>query len=157
MVQVTKSSTLAYWLTIIMAMAMTIISWPGSFAIAAPDWVLLTLLYWGLATPETASVGKAWLVGLLVDVLTGQLLGEYALAYAVAVYLSVKQHKRIRHYPVMQQSLIVFAILLLARILVFWIENIDHQVMPLSFWLPVFTGSLVWPLVFIVLRKIRLF
>ncbi len=155
MVKIKLPILLAYWLSIIFAMALNIAPWSVPFLMAAPDWVLLTLVYWALAAPETASVGKAWLVGLLVDVLTGQLLGQYALAYAVSIFLSVKQHKRIRHYPIIQQSLAVLIILLLSRIFIFWIENIDHQSVPMNFWLPVFTGALVWPIVSLALRKIR--
>lgn len=156
MVLINKSSSLAYWLTIIVAMLLRITSWSSPFLFAAPDWIILTLIYWALATPEEASVGKAWFVGLLVDVLTGQLLGQYALTYAVSVFLSVKQHKRIRNFPVIQQSLAIIAILLIARILMFWIEHINHQLVPLYFWLPVLTGGLMWPVVYILLSKIRL-
>lgn len=156
MVQINKSTPLTYWLTVIVAMTLKIIPWPSAILIAVPDWVLLTLIYWVLATPEEASVGKAWIVGLLVDVLTGQLLGQYALTYAFSVFLCEKQHKRIRHYPIIQQSLAIFAILLIARFLVFWIENINHQVMPSYFWLPVLTGGLIWPVLYFVLSKVRL-
>ncbi len=137
-------------------MAFNIIPWSWFLLIATPDWVLLTLIYWAFAMPESAGVGKAWCVGLLVDVLTGQLLGQYALAYAVSIFIAVKQHKRLRQFPVIQQSLSVGAILLLARILTFWVERMNHQVVPLSFWLPVLVGGLMWPVVFTVLRKIRL-
>jgi len=156
MVQINKSSALAYWLTVIAAMALIIIPWPVVISVSAPDWVLLTLIYWVLVTPEEASVGKAWFVGLLVDVLTGQLLGQYALTYAFSVFLCEKQNKRIRQFPVLQQSLAVFVILLIARILVFWIEHINHQLMPFYFWLPVLTGALLWPLIYLILSKIRL-
>ena len=156
MVQTNKSSALAYWLTVITAMALRIAPWPFAIAVSAPDWVLLTLIYWVLATPEEASVGKAWFVGLLVDVLTGQLLGQYALTYAFSIFLCGKQHKRTRTFTIIQQSLAVVAIILLAQILVFWIEHINHQLMPLYFWLPVLTSGLMWPMVYIVLSKIRL-
>ncbi len=148
---------LTYWLTIMAAMALNIIPWTWSMLIVAPDWVLLTLIYWAFATPESASVGKAWLVGLLVDVLTGQLLGQYALAYTVSVFLCVKQHKRLRQFPVIQQSLSVCAVLLIARVLIFWVERMSHQIVPPSFWLPVLVGGLMWPIVSIILRKIRIF
>lgn len=147
---------IAYWLTVVVAMALNITPWKGAFLMAFPDWVLLILIYWALAAPETASVGKAWIVGLLVDVLTGQLLGQYALAYAASIFLSVKQHKRIRHYLIIQQSLVVFMLLLFARVLVFWIENINHQPVPINFWLPVLTGAVVWPVVSLLLRNIRI-
>ena len=155
MEQINKSSTLVYWLTIIIAMALRIAPWSSFFSIIAPDWILLALIYWMLATPEEASVGKAWFVGLLVDVLTGQLLGQYALTYAFSIFLCAKQHKRIRNFPVIQQSLAVFVILFIARVLLFWIEHINHQLMPAYFWLPVLTGTLVWPVVYMLLSKIH--
>lgn len=156
MLQIRTSIIFSYWLTIVVAMALKIIPWPMPVLVAVPDWVLLTLIYWAFAIPETAGVGKAWFVGLLVDVLTGQLLGQYALAYAVSVFFSIKQHKRIRQFPIIQQSLFVCLLLFMAQFFIFWIERINHQAVPFYFWLPVLTGGLVWPLISIVLRKIRL-
>ena len=104
-------------------MGLKIIPWPTPVLISLPDWVLLTLIYWAFAIPETAGVGKAWFTGLLVDVLTGQLLGQYALAYAVSVFLSIKQHKRIRQFPIIQQSAFVCLLLLIAQLFIFWIER----------------------------------
>jgi len=156
MIQINRQTFLAYWLTIIVAMALNIIPWSSSVLLLVPDWVLLTLIYWALAMPESASVGKAWFAGLLVDVLTGQLLGQFALSYAFSVFLCEKQHKRLRQYPIIQQSLSICAILLIARFLVFWIEHVNHQVLPISFWLPVLTGGLMWPVVSFILRHIRL-
>ena len=155
MVQINKSNALAYWLSVIIAMTLRISPWSPFFSMIAPDWVILTLIYWALVIPEEASVGKAWCVGLLVDVLTGQLLGQYALAYACSIFLCAKQHKRIRNFPVIQQGLAIFAILFIARVLIFWTEHINHQLMPFYFWLPVLTGALVWPVVYIVLSKVR--
>ena len=151
-----KSSSLAYCLSLFIVMILNIAPWPPSIAIAAPDWVLLTLIYWGLITPETASVGKAWIVGLLVDALTGQLLGQYALAYAGSIYLCVKQHKRIKYFPILQQGLAVCIILFTAQLLVFLVEQFNHQEIPTSFWLPVLTGGLIWPVIYLSLSKVRL-
>lgn len=155
MVQSSEATLLSYWLTIFVAMALNIIPWSTPGLYLAPDWVLLILIYWAFAMPEMASVGKAWFVGLLVDVLTGQLLGQYALAYAVSVYICVQQHKRIRQFPIIQQSLSVGMILLISRILLFWVERINGQSIPLYFWLPVLTGGLLWPVVSFLIRKIR--
>ncbi|WP_428353750.1 rod shape-determining protein MreD [Methyloprofundus sp.] len=144
-------------MTIIVAMALTIIPWATPTLNLMPDWVLLVLIYWSLATPEAAGVGKAWFVGLLVDVLTGQLLGQYALAYAASIYLSIKQHKRIRHNPIIQQSLFVCLILLVAQIIIFWLERINGLAMPPQFWLPVLTGGLIWPLIIMLMRNLRFY
>lgn len=157
MVQSRHATILGYWLTIIFAMALTIIPWSTPALYLAPDWVLLVLICWALATPESAGVGKAWFVGLLVDVLTGQLLGQYALAYAASIYLSIKLHKRIRHNPIIQQSLFVCLILLIAQIIIFLVERVNGQAMPMQFWLPVLSGGFIWPVILMLMRKIRLF
>lgn len=157
MVQTSQATLIGYWLTVIIAMGLIIIPWSTPRLYLAPDWVLLILIYWALATPETAGVGKAWFVGLLVDVLTGQLLGQNALAYATSIYLTIKQHKRIRHNPIIQQSLFVCLILLVAQIIVFWIERINGQTMPMLSWLTVLTGGIIWPVILLLMRKIRIF
>ncbi|MEO1886751.1 MAG: rod shape-determining protein MreD [Methyloprofundus sp.] len=157
MVQTSQATLIGYWLTVILAMGLLIVPWSTPALYLAPNWVLLILIYWALAIPETAGVGKAWFVGLLVDVLTGQLLGQNAFAYAASIYLSIKQHKRIRHNPIIQQSLFVCLILLVAQIIVFWIERINGQIMPMLSWLTVLTGGIVWPVILLLMRKIRIF
>lgn len=153
--QSSQPMLMGYWITVLVAMALAIFPWSSAFIYLAPDWVLLILIYWAFAMPETASVGKAWFVGLLVDVLTGQLLGQNALAYSVSIYLCVKQHKRIRQFPILQQSLFVCFILFIAQMLIFWVERVNGQIAPLNSWLPVLSGGVLWPGVVLLMRTIR--
>jgi len=69
-------------LTIVMAMCLRIAPWPGFLSGINPDWVLLVLIYWTIAVPERIGIFHAWTVGLLTDVLTGRVFGQYALAFA---------------------------------------------------------------------------
>ncbi|MEY4767510.1 MAG: rod shape-determining protein MreD, partial [Pseudomonadota bacterium] len=64
-------------------MSLRIAPFPQLIRIFNPDWVLLVLIYWTLALPYRRGVLTAWGIGLLTDVLTGRLLGEYALIYAL--------------------------------------------------------------------------
>ena len=57
MIKIKLPILIAYWVTIIGAMALNITPWSAPFLMVAPDWVLLTLVYWSLAAPETASAG----------------------------------------------------------------------------------------------------
>ena len=144
-------------LTLVMAMALRIAPWPGEMAALNPDWVLLVLIYWSLAIPERVGIFHAWTFGLLTDVLTGRLLGQYALAYSLVIYICLKLHKRLRQFPLLQQGLFIFFCLLLSQLLLFFIKNLQHPAqLHASFWLPVFTGTLCWPLVHGVLRFVRL-
>ena len=144
-------------LTLVMAMGLRIAPWPGALAALNPDWVLLVLIYWSLAIPERVGIFHAWTFGLLTDVLTGRMLGQYALAYSLVIYICLKLHKRLRQFPLLQQGLFIFFCLLLSQLLVFIIKNLQHPAqLHASFWLPVFTGTLCWPLVYGVLRFVRL-
>lgn len=139
-------------------MGLKILPLPDYLSRFNPDWVLLALIYWTLAMPEKIGVFTAWMVGVVVDVLTGRLLGQQALAYAIISYFSLKFHKRLRQYPVIQQSLFVFLCLLFSQMLTFWIENIYSITgFSLTFWLPVLSGTLFWPIVFSILRLVRSF
>ena len=145
-------------LTLVVAMCLRIAPWPEEIAVFNPDWVLLVLIYWSLAAPEHMGIFHAWTFGLLTDVLTGRLLGQYALAYSLVIYLCLNLHKRLRQFPVIQQGLFIFFCLLLSQLLLFFIKNLLHPVqLHASFWLPVFTGTLCWPLIYTVLRYVRLF
>jgi rod shape-determining protein MreD len=144
-------------LTIIMAMCLRIAPWPGFLSSINPDWVLLVLIYWSLAVPERVGIFHAWTVGLLTDVLTGRMFGQYALAYSLIIYFCLILHKRLRQFPLPQQGLFIFSCLLLSQMLLFWLKNIQHPTqLHISFWLPVFTGTLCWPLVYTLLRSVRL-
>jgi rod shape-determining protein MreD len=144
-------------LSLLVAMGLKIAPFPGVYAIMNPDWVLLTLIYWAIAIPERVGIFHAWSFGVLTDVLSGTLLGQYALAYSLVVYLCLILHKRLRQFPFFQQALFVFFCLLLSQILLFIIKNIvqTDQLKP-TFWLPVIFGATCWPLVHTILRFVRL-
>jgi rod shape-determining protein MreD len=144
-----------YWFSVFLAMILNVIYLPEIVKIIMPDWVLLVLIYWACTANFQLSIGRSWLVGLLMDTLTGQLLGQHALAYAASIYLTEKHFKRIKAAPIMQQSLFVAGILFLAKFLFFWIERIEYQSLPGYFWISIFTGALVWPILLIFFRKIR--
>lgn len=144
-------------LTIVFAMGLKIAPLSAMIAVYNPDWVLLVLIYWSLAVPERVGIFHAWTFGLLADVLTGRLLGQYALAYSLVIYICLMLHKRLRQLPFIQQALFVFFCLLLSQLLLFFIKNIQQtaELKP-TFWLPVFVGTVCWPLVYTVLRFVRL-
>lgn len=143
--------------TVVIAMCLRIAPWPGFLININPDWVLLALIYWTMAVPERVGIFHAWTIGLLTDVLTGRVLGQYALTYSLIIYICLLLHKRLRQFPLPQQSLFIFFCLLFIQILLFWLNNIQHQSqLHASFWLPVFTGTLCWPFIYTALRRVRL-
>ena len=70
-------------------------------------------------------------------------LPALALALAVVAFLTLRTHRRLRLFPVWQQSFSVLFFILVERLLVFWINGIIGYP-PLDAWflLPLLTGML---------------
>ncbi len=142
--------------SIVLAMALRILPWSREYYVYNPDWILLIVIYWCLIAPERFNIGSTWCVGLLTDTLTGQLLGQYALTYSIIAYITVRLHKRIRVFPISQQILIILCMLLLSQLVIFWIKNIQSSiVINWTYWIPSYTGALLWPFVFVLLGGIH--
>ena len=143
-------------LTFIVALLLTVIPLPEWARYVRPDWVGLVLIYWCMALPERVGVTTGWFMGLLVDMLTGSLLGQHALALTVVAYLTLRFHQRLRLFPVLQQSLTVLVLLILHQLLALWISRIiGRPGAPWFFWAPSVLGMLIGPLVFSILRGMR--
>lgn len=149
--------SMVYMMTLLVAMGLKIMPLPPVLQAWNPDWVLLVLIYWVLVLPYKFGVFGSWTVGLLTDVLTDRILGQYALVYALLAYICLKLHKRVRTFPLAQQGVFIFCCLLIAQILVFCIESIHNPSrFQWSFLLPVLSGTLVWPFAGIILRIIHI-
>ena len=116
----------------------------------------LVLIYWTLASPYRVGVGIGWATGIVIDVITGTLLGQHALALSLIAYITQKMHQRLRLFPLWQQSLTVLVLLLIEKLLALWVMGAISQHFPsLTFWIPPIIGMLLWPWIFIVLRDLR--
>lgn len=143
--------------TVIVALALTMLLLPRAIDAFRPDWLTLILIFWALALPGSYGVGIAWIVGIVLDVAQGTLLGQHALALAVIVYITVRFHLQMRVFPLGQLTATVFALLALYQFLLFWINGVAGLATPtVVYWGPVLTGTLAWPLVVGFLRGIRL-
>ncbi|WP_440876235.1 rod shape-determining protein MreD [Thalassotalea sp. PLHSN55] len=142
--------------TLLLALIANIMPLPLSVDVYRPDWVLLVLLYWCIALPTRVNVLTAWVCGLLLDVLLGSILGVHAAAMALSVYIAVANYQKIRNFSLWQQSLIVGVIAALYHLVVFWLQRILLDVVFLPNYLyPVLTCIILWPWIFLILRKVR--
>jgi rod shape-determining protein MreD len=142
--------------TFVIALLLTVIPLPDPVRYLRPDWVGLALIYWCMALPERIGVTTGWFVGLMVDLLTGTLLGQHALSLTIVAYLTQKFHQRLRLVPVWQQSLTVLVLLVLHQLLALWISRIiGRPGVPWNFWMPSVLGMIIWPLAHTTLRGLR--
>jgi rod shape-determining protein MreD len=142
--------------TIILALIFAIIPLPDAIAPARPNLTLLLVIYWSLSAPRIAGLLFAWLCGLAMDLLTGVILGQHALAFVLVAFIAHKRQLRMRTYTIWQQALHVLMLLFLHQFLVFWIDGvIDQSVTTWARWIPVVSGALLWPLVVAVLDTLN--
>ncbi|MEY6432287.1 rod shape-determining protein MreD [Thioalkalicoccus limnaeus] len=142
--------------TLAVAMILTLLPMPDWSVPYRPPWIALTLLYWVLAVPERVGVFSAFGLGLLLDVVSANLLGQQALSLAVMAYLAEVLHRRIRLFPPLQQTLSIWMLLLVERLLFLWLLVATGQPLPPPvYWAGTVTGMLLWPWLFVVLRDLR--
>lgn len=151
------AARLPVMMTIIVALMLAFVPLPDRAEPFRPDWVALTLIYWTMMLPRTWNVGWAWMIGLLLDVGQGTILGQHALALSVIIFVTARFHLLMRVFPMSQLTATVFALLSLYQFLLFWINGVAGIDAPVvSYWGPVLTGTLTWPLLAAFLRGIRL-
>lgn len=142
--------------TIFVALLLTILPMPDWTIWLRPAWVLLVLIYWSMDVPYQVNVGVAWTVGILLDVLTGTLLGEHALALTIVIYIVSRMHSRLHMFPLLQQSLSVFVLVLFYQFILYCVQGFIGQ-LPHGwlYWSSALTSMLLWPWVYSILRDWR--
>jgi len=143
--------------TLIVALILTILPMPVWADELRPQWVTLVLVYWCVARPARIGVFTGFMVGIAHDVVSGALLGEHALSLSVVTYLAGELHRRIRAFPLWQQAVAVWLLLLVERLISLWVLGATGQPTPtLAFWLPTLVGLLLWPVLSLALDRLRL-
>ncbi len=143
-------------LSIIIALMLQIMPMPIVVDPFRPDWVFLVIAYWSLALPNRVSVGVAFFNGLILDVLLGTTLGIHSLALSAVTYILAANYLRIRNYSVWQQAVIIGLLAAFYHLLVFWLLRLLTDLnFNFEFLWPVVTGTLFWPWIFLLLRKVR--
>jgi rod shape-determining protein MreD len=143
-------------ISFLLAFILTLLPMPEWAIWMRPAWVLLVVIYWNIAAPDQISIGAAWLLGLLLDVLSGTLFGEHALAMTIASYFVVKMHARIKMFPLVQQGLCILLVVLLYQFVIYCVQGFIHELPKTKlYWTSSLVSMLLWPWVVGVLRNLR--
>lgn len=142
--------------TLIAAFMLAMMPLPDWAQAFRPDWVTLVLIYWTMALPASIGVTVAWFAGLMLDVSHGALLGQHALGLVLVIYIIHAQHQRLRVASLLQQSMVIFFLLLMKQALVLWVDGIMGRAPDTwLYFMPSLTSALIWPWVHIILRDLR--
>ena len=148
------------WATILLffiaALVMELAPWPVGFQAFKPSWLILVLTYWALAIPNKVSIGMAFLLGVIWDLVLGSTLGIHALVLSIAFYFIAKNYLVLRNLSLWLQSLLVIIFVFAIRVAIFLVELFLHSA---AFnWQEIFgaiASGILWPWVFLLMRKMR--
>ena len=143
-------------MTFILGFVLSAIPLPDTIVDWRPCWLAMFLIYWCMALPERVGIASAWFLGLLFDVQQSFILGQHALGFTFLAYIIIKNHKRMRVYPLLQQSLVVCLYLIIFQAIMLLVMLLSKTITYTWFyWVPAFTSMLIWPWLFIFMRDFR--
>jgi rod shape-determining protein MreD len=144
------ASPLFIWTSLISALLLNML--PIGRTPWMPDFLALTLVFWGVHQPLRVGIGAAFIFGLAMDVHQASLLGQHALAYTALSYLAITIHRRLLWFTVPSQAVQVFPLFAAAHAIALVIRVIAGGIFP--GWdivlAPVFEAML-WPVASVVL------
>ncbi|MDH3976874.1 MAG: rod shape-determining protein MreD [Gammaproteobacteria bacterium] len=144
------------WLVLIVAAGLTSLPLPEWMTPFRPPWAALVIVYWVMMWPRTFGIGSAWILGLVLDILQGELLGQNALALSVISYLTLRFHLQIRIFPLWQLTMSVFALLMINAFILFWIDGVaGNPSAGLARWTQPVVGGVLWPIVMVLMDQFR--
>jgi len=142
--------------SLLIALILMILPLPDWAQLYRPNWLALVLIYWSMALPKRVGLWFAFFSGIVLDTSMGTLLGQHTLALVVIIFFNLNFYQRIRVLALAQQSIYVFALLLINQVVVAWVEGILGRPTPLlAYFGGPLVGMLIWPWVFVILRDIR--
>ncbi len=122
-----------------------------------PNFLALILVFWNVFQPRRVGIALAWLLGIVMDVHSGSLLGQHALAYSLLSYGAIALHRRLLWYSIVGQALQLLPLFLLAHVIVALVHLFFSGVGPSwAFFISPFLTALLWvPLTSTILRRLN--
>lgn len=144
------------WLSLLIALLLSVAPMPHSIGLGRPLWLAMFIAYWAIALPHRGGMAVAFFFGLMLDVLSGTLLGQNGLPLILITFLVLNLQQRLRMFPLLQQSLVLLVILGIGQLVQLWLNTLTGNRPPtLLFLVPVPVSALLWPWVFVALQWAR--
>ncbi len=141
---------------VVIASLLSAISLPDIIQNTVPFWMLIFFTYWLIHAETKAVYTFALLLGLLLDLIHGDVFGQNALALIGGSFFiqSVKKSFYVSNLSTQQVYVFVASVIyLFITISVHWIiQGFDFS---LLLFLAPFTGAILWPIVSFFLGKLK--
>ncbi len=140
-----KPRRLFIYISLFLALLCQLFPWTGQGIILRPDFMLVALLYWLLRAPYLCNIATAWVVGLLMDLSTGSLLGQHALAFTLTAFIALSFQRRLVLFTALQIFSYVFVLLAFTRLTLLVLKLFaGHEAPSWHYFWPAVTGIILW-------------
>ncbi len=123
-----------------------------------PEFVVLLVIYWVMYNPQHFGLGKAWLVGLLQDLIELSPLGLNAIGMLLIAYILQLVHQRLRNYVFWHQAIWVFVLVGVFQLFANWVGGFMGQsASSLIFLVSALLSGVLWPFLVILMRRMQIY
>ena len=148
---------LAVGLTFALSLVLELIRLPPMIASLRPEWLVLTVFFWTLRAPALVGIFVGFVVGLILDVMSGTYLGVNALALSIVAYLAIGMHKRFKLYPLLQQSLVASVVVVIHLLIMnTFVSLLDRGEAPTDLVLRAIVSGCFWPILVVIYDRISM-
>ena len=139
----------AVWLTVLLAFMLDIMPLHHTISIGRPVWIVLIMVYWILIAPDHFNLGFAFIIGILLDVITATHFGVHSIILVSIAFFVSSQSHRLRLFPWAQQMFVLMLITIAYQLSIIWCQiYLFHNDTPLLLGLvPALSNALIWPYV----------
>ena len=117
---------------------------------------LMVLIYWNMALPKNIGLIWAMIFGFCLDINQEILLGSHVILFLFISYFTQRYFHRLRALYTIQQSLFVAIIVLIYQIfLIFFLSEFTDTII-IELVLMTVMAALIWPIIFGILRQLRI-
>jgi rod shape-determining protein MreD len=114
-----------------------------------PDFLLVVLAFWVLQAPEKINLLTAFILGLLMDIQTTQILGVHAIVYVCTCFMILYAQRRLSNTTLLGQTFILLQVFLLANLIqlfILWVIGQGKEISLAYLFLPSLIEAFLWPL-----------
>lgn len=132
--------------TFLAAWVLMILPIPNEWQKYTPEWLMLVVIYWIFTRSQFVGITIAWCAGLVMDLLYGGVLGQYALSMMTVAFFARFLRYRIRFMPTWERWLMMFILFAVGECILFLVQwTIGHPHRIIYYLIPVLSSLIVWP------------
>ena len=144
------------WSMILLSIILMVMPVPDVLDQYRLPWLSMTVIFFSIFNISLIGIISVWFSGLILDIMTGGLMGENALILAVLSYLSYRFRFQIRVYPMWQIMIVVLILLSLGVLITLWIDGISgNMLFNIYDWINIGIAVLIWPIFMSIFEKMQ--